>query len=292
MKTIKEVAKLSGISVRTLQYYDEIGLFPPTRVTDAGYRLYDDEALKILQQILFFKELDFKLKDIKSIMENDSYDKIAAFKSQKKLLKAKRDRLDRLLDLLGRLEKGESCMSFQEFDLTEYIQALEQFKGEHTAEVMKHWGSMEAFEEFIEKAKNHESSIARSAIEYYGSVEKYTEAMKKNLSHFSENMKKMEEIKENGYVEKNQELTKQLLADLSKDVRSKEVQDLVQELMNLGEECKPPSMDMGENYWNITIEQYLHNPTLIEGFDRRYGDGASEFFGKALQYYFVSIHAR
>ena len=90
---------MSGISVRTLQYYDEIGVFKPTKVTDAGYRLYDDEALKTLQQILFFKELDFPLKDIKAIMEDPHYDKLKAFKKQKELLIVKRDRLTKLLSL-------------------------------------------------------------------------------------------------------------------------------------------------------------------------------------------------
>ena len=62
MRTVKQVSAITGVSVRTLQFYDEIGLFKPTRITDAGYRLYDDNALEILQQILFFKELDFTLK--------------------------------------------------------------------------------------------------------------------------------------------------------------------------------------------------------------------------------------
>ena len=69
MRTVKEIAKLTGVSVRTLQYYDEIGVFKPSKVTEAGYRLYDDQALNTLQQILFCKELDFPLKEIKSIME-------------------------------------------------------------------------------------------------------------------------------------------------------------------------------------------------------------------------------
>ena len=105
MKTVKEVAALTGISVRTLQYYDEIGVFKPTSLTEAGYRLYDEEALKTLQQILFFKELDFPLKDIKAIMEDPHYDKLKAFKKQKELLKVKRDRLTKLLSLLEKLEK-------------------------------------------------------------------------------------------------------------------------------------------------------------------------------------------
>lgn len=130
MRTIKEVAVLSGVSVRTLQYYDEIGLLKPAKVTGAGYRLYDEESINTLQQILLFKELEFPLKDIKRIMENPNFNEKEALSRQKTLLKAKRDRLNRLLDLIGRLEQGETYMSFKEFDLSEYIQ------------VSRHWSSL------------------------------------------------------------------------------------------------------------------------------------------------------
>lgn len=202
MRTVKEVASLTGVSVRTLQYYDEIGVFKPTRVTDAGYRLYDDEALNTLQQVLFFRELDFPLKDIRSIMEKPDYDRLEAFKKQKELLRAKRDRLNRLLELLGKLEKGGTCMSFEEFDLADYVEALEQFKRENMDEVIRHWGSVESFDELVDRVRDQESGIARNAIKYYGSIEKYVDAMKFSLEHFSENMEKMEKIKEKGYVEK------------------------------------------------------------------------------------------
>lgn len=185
MKTVKEVAKLTGVSIRTLQYYHEVGVFMPTEITDAGYRLYDDDALKTLQQILFFKELDFQLKEIKEIMENPKYNKLEAFKKQKELIKAKRDRLDGLLCLLEKLENGETCMSFKEFDMSEYIDALEQFKNENIDDVIKNWGSIGAFEDFIEKIKDKESEVAKMAIRQYGSVEKYTEAMKDNLDRKS-----------------------------------------------------------------------------------------------------------
>ena len=97
MKTISQVARLTGISARTLQYYDEIGLLKPSETTAAGYRLYGDEALERLQQILFFKELDFKLKEISEILQTPDFDKTAAYRNQKKLLSLKRDRLDRLI---------------------------------------------------------------------------------------------------------------------------------------------------------------------------------------------------
>lgn len=285
MRTVKEVARLTGVSVRTLQYYDEIGVFRPARVTDAGYRLYDDESLNTLQQVLFFKELDFPLKDIRIIMETPGFNKIEAFQKQKALLKAKRDRLDRLLDLLDRLEKGETCMSFKEFDLSEYLHILEQFRNENMEEVIRHWGSVEEFDQLMERIKDHESSIAQDAIKYYGSVEAYVEAMKDSMEHFSENMEKMEQIKEKGYVERNQILIEQLLKDLSKDPGSKEIQDIIDQMMNLLDEEDKPDMDLGENYWDVMIDSYLHNSALIENMDKKYGKGASVFMGKALSCY-------
>ena len=84
MRTVKEISDLTGISVRTLHYYDEIGLLKPTEKSDAGYRLYDDKALEILQQILFFREFDMPLKEIKAVLKNADLDKNELLKSQQK----------------------------------------------------------------------------------------------------------------------------------------------------------------------------------------------------------------
>ena len=83
MKSISQVAKLTGVSIRTLQYYDEIDLLKPSKLTTSGYRMYDDDALQTLQQILFFKELEFPLKEIKQILEKPYFDRVSAFKKQK-----------------------------------------------------------------------------------------------------------------------------------------------------------------------------------------------------------------
>ena len=160
MKTVSQVTNLTAISARTLQYYDEIGLLKPSKLTHAGYRLYDDEALQKLQQILFFKELGFKLKEINEFFSQPDFDKIAAFKRQKELFLLKRNRTDRLIQLLSRLEKGEQCMSFKEFDLTDYINALEDFKKNSTDSIIKHWGSIENFDLFISKIKEDEAEVA------------------------------------------------------------------------------------------------------------------------------------
>ena len=203
-------------------------------------------------------------------MENPSFNRKESLSRQKTLLKAKRDRLNRLLDLVVRLEQGETYMSFKKFDLSEYLQALEKFKKENTEEIMKYWGSIAAFDEFIKRARDYESSIAQTAVEYYGSVEKYTDAMKESLSHFSENMEKMQKIKEKGYVEKNKDLIEQLTSNVSRDVKSDEIQNIIGQMLNLLDEEDQPTMDLGENYYDKLIDGYPYNPKLIEAMDQQY----------------------
>lgn len=285
MRTISQIAKLTGVSIRTLQYYDEIGLLKPSEVTSSGYRLYDDDALERLQQILFFKEMDFKLREIKEFVEEPGFDKIEAYKKQKKLLCLKRSRLDKLIELLEKLEKGEQCMSFKEFDLSEYIGALEQFKKEKTEEVIKYWGSVDKFNEFIQKVKDDQETLAPIAIKQFGSVEKYTEAMKYNLEHFQELMEQIEDIggQKDDILKKNDDLHVKLTSDLTKDPTSEEIQDIMHELMELSKETSI-DVDMGEGYWDMVIDIYT-GETGRKVMDEKYGEGASEFMAKALHYY-------
>ncbi len=283
MRTISQVAELTGISIRTLQYYDEIGLLKPSELTQSGYRLYDDEALQKLQQILFFKELDFKLKDIREILEKPDFDQIAAFRKQKELLLLKRNRTDKLIQLLTRLEKGEQCMSFKEFDLSDYIHALEDFKSNQAEEVIRHWGSVENFDIFIQKVKDDESEIAKLAIRQFGSVEKYTEAMKYNLEHFSEIMetKLPEEAKE--IARQSDMLYGKLTADLSEDVSSPKIQSIVHELLQFIQK-NSTSVSLGKPYMDMLINAYS-NDYIKSIADSKYEKGASDYIVKAFRYY-------
>lgn len=283
MRTVKEVAELTGVSVRTLQYYDEIGIFKPTKVNDAGYRFYDDTALEKLQQILFFKELDFQLKDIKEITETAGYNKLEIFKKQKKLLTVKRNRLNRLLELLERLEKGEVIMSFKEFDMSEYIDALEQFKLQNVKEVVKYWGSIDIFNDFIQKVKDDESNVAKLAIKEYGSIEKYTEAMKYNLDHFTEIMESQEALNKE-FIDKRDALYARLTSDRKKDATSEEIQKIVSEIITYTQE-KMLKPNAGKDCWNIVIESYSKDLTKRMN-DAKYGEGSSEYIAKAFRYYF------
>ncbi|RKJ44197.1 MerR family transcriptional regulator [bacterium 1XD8-76] len=283
MRTISQVAELTGISTRTLQYYDEIGLLKPSELAESGYRLYDDDALQKLQQILFFKELGFKLKEIKEILQKPDFNKIKAFKRQKELLLLKRNRTDRLIQLLSRLEKGDQCMSFKEFDLSDYITALEDFKNNSTDDVIKYFGSIEDFDMCIQKVRDNESEIAKLAIKQFGSIEKYTEAMKHNLEHFSEFMETQltGEVKEIG--RQTDILFGRLTADLSEDVSSPKIQSIVHELLQfIQKNCADTSLD--EPYINVLIDiyssDYIKNMT-----DSKYRKGASDYIVKAFRYY-------
>lgn len=296
MRTTSQVAKLTGVSVRTLQYYDEIGLLSPSKVTSSGYRLYDDEALENLQQILFFRELGFKLKEIKEILQKPDFDKTEAYRKQKNLLCLKRRRIDRLIALLEKLEKGEPCMSFEEFDLSEYIEALEDFKINQSDVVIKHWGSTEAFDKFIERIKDHESQGAKLAVRQYGSIKKYTEAMKFNLDHFSELMEKGEAMKEHAEeeIKKSDDLYFALTADMTRDFSSREIQNIVHEIVETAR-CSYREWamsDMPDGTWDFLIEGYLTHNQIITSTDEKFGSGASQYIGKAFQYYFYKQTSR
>ena len=139
---IKEFAELTGVSVRTLHYYDEIGLLKPSFVDEQnGYRFYDETSLERMQEILFYRELDFPLKSIAGILASPNYDKQKALAEQKRLLTLKKERLTRLIAALEQAEKGEITMSA--FDNSEYETARQQYEDE----AKQRWGDMDAYRE-------------------------------------------------------------------------------------------------------------------------------------------------
>ena len=117
MMTVKEIAEITGISARTLHYYDEIGLLKPTAKSEAGYRLYDDKALETLQQILFFREFDIPLKEIKSIITSPDFDRNQILLMQRQMLVAKKERMERLIASIDDILKGENKMDFSVFNV-------------------------------------------------------------------------------------------------------------------------------------------------------------------------------
>lgn len=156
MTTVHEVSKRTGVSIRALQYYDRIGLLHPTAVTEAGYRLYDDAALLTLQQILLFRELEFPLGDIKSILNDPNFDRDRALEQQIQLLKLKRERLDRIIDLAQQQkDKGGDLMDFTAFD----TQKIE----EYAKEAKTQWGETKEYREFEQKKLTKEQQQTAGA---------------------------------------------------------------------------------------------------------------------------------
>ncbi|WP_238918676.1 MerR family transcriptional regulator [Clostridium sp. YIM B02555] len=289
MRTVKQVSDLTGISVRALHYYDQIGLLKPSEITETGYRLYDDEALKTLQQILFFRELDMPLKEVKDIMSSPYFDKMKALKNQKKLLMLKRKRLNGLIELINKTLKGEGTMNFKEFDMSEYYSVLEEFKIEHEDKVIQNYGSIDKYNEFIEKCKSKEEEIAKVAIKQYGSIEKYAKAVKNNLTNSAvlSLAEQYDKFKKDCLEDKHpklKELFKRLTADLGKDTSSKEIQEIAEEIVNtVKEDYEVFKSDRGDDYWYYMVKTYSILPEWIEAVDKKYGSGACKFIGEALK---------
>ena len=159
MKTVTEVSKITGVSVRTLHHYDEIGLLKPAKVTEAGYRLYDTANLQRLHAILLLKELQFPLKDIKEILDTPGFDPMEALTQQIGLLELKRQHLTDLIDHAREIQKtGVIPMDFSSFD-TEKIDR-------YAAEAKKKWGKTEAYKEYEAK------TAGRSKAEMQGTGDK------------------------------------------------------------------------------------------------------------------------
>lgn len=164
--SVHEVAKLTGITARTLHYYDEIGILKPTRLTEAGYRMYDDTALSRLQSILLFRELEFPLKEIKAIIDSPNFDASEAISQQIELLELKCKHIEELITFAREIQnKGVTAINFEVFGKSE----IEKYK----AEIKAKWGNTKAYQEYTQK------DIAQNG----GS---YSEIAKELLTMFSE----------------------------------------------------------------------------------------------------------
>lgn len=162
MMTVNEVSRLTGVSVRTLQYYDKIGLLPPAERTEAGYRLYDEETLGVLKQILLYRELEFSLKDIARILMSPSYDRSEALRQQAELLEMRRQHIENLIKLTREIQiNGGNNMDFSVFDTSKI--------DEYAAEAKAKWGKTDAYAEYEKKSegrsKNEEQDLGKGLMD-------------------------------------------------------------------------------------------------------------------------------
>lgn len=228
MRTVKEISDLTGISVRTLHYYDEIGLLAPTEKSDAGYRLYDDKALETLQQILFFREFDIPLKEIKAVIENPALDRNHILLMQRKMLTMKKERMERLIASIDNILKGEKKMDFEVFSKTELEgmadDMIANMNEAQKGALIEKFGSVEQWrKEFLKKASSEEAQRSfEIVVGWYGSKEKTLEAMKEdrepgNSELFTAYQKRFKIVMEKAATKKGS------------DVNSFEVKELVGE---------------------------------------------------------------
>lgn len=209
--------------------------------------------------------------------------------NQKKLLTLKRDRLNGLIDLIDKTLRGENNMSFKEFDMSEYFNVLEKFKVENKDKVIEMWGSIEKFEEFIENTKSKEAKIAKSAIKEFGSIDKFAKAIEKNLNNGDKMMelsRKYDDFKKEfleGKNEKMSQLFKELVSDVSKNPKSKEIMKLSEEITNkIKKDYDFFNNNEGEDYWYYMVKNFLVNHLWIKEVDKKYGIGSSKFIGESL----------
>ena len=163
MMTVNEVSKLTGVSIRTLQYYDNIGLLKPAEYTESGYRLYDDAALERLQQILLFRELEFPLKDIKDIINRSDFDKNKALEQQIGLLELRKEQIENLITMCHDLKKrGVKHMDFSAFDSSKLDEYAKQAK--------EQWGTTPEYKEYAEKSKGRSKQDEESVMKDFMKV--------------------------------------------------------------------------------------------------------------------------
>ena len=279
MRTVKEISDLTGISVRTLHYYDEIGLLKPTEKSDAGYRLYDDKALETLQQILFFREFDISLKEIKAVLDNPALERNQILQVQRKMLVTKKERMERLIASIDDILKGENKMDFTIFTKTE-VEEMFQTMLEHMPENMrniaiKEFGSIEQWKKhYMEVVSSEEMQKGYAkVVEWYGGKDKFLSVARTPVS---------KEVAES-YNKRIEAILQKLIAKQNCDIDSFEVKELVGKY---GFVMKQLAQIKEEKGFMMAQAQYYRNEQIKPMIDEKYGEGASDFFAQAIENYY------
>ena len=268
-----------GIPIRTLHYYDEIGLLKPTEKSDAGYRLYDDKALETLQQVLFFREFDIPLKEIKAVMDNPVLERNQLLQMQRKMLVAKKERMERLITSIDDILKGENKMDFAIFSKTE-VEEMFQTMLEHMPDNMKElaikeFGSVEEWKKhYIEAVSSEEMQKGYAkVVEWYGGKEKYLSVVNNPIS---------KDVADS-YNKRIEAVLQKLIAKRNCDVNSSEVQEVVEEYGLL---IKQFSQIKEEQGFMMAQAQYYRNERIKSMTDEKYGEGTADFLAQAIEAFY------
>ncbi|AMJ41507.1 MerR family transcriptional regulator [Anaerotignum propionicum] len=279
MRTVKEISDLTGISVRTLHYYDEIGLLNPTEKSDAGYRLYDEKALETLQQILFFREFDIPLKEIRTVMCNPSLDRNKILQMQRKMLVAKKERMECLIASIDDILKGENKMDFAIFTKTE-IEELCQTTLDHMPNnmkeiIIKEFGGIEQWQKhYVERCSKEDMQKGyQKMVEWYGDKESAFNAMNNPPS---------KEVGE-AFGKKLGAIEKKLSEQKDYPVDSFEVKQIIGEY---GFVMKQFTQVKHETGMMLSMAANYRGEREKKFFDEKYGEGFSEFAARAIEAFY------
>ena len=279
MRTVKEISMITGISVRTLHYYDEIGLLKPTDKSEAGYRLYDDKALETLQQILFFREFDISLKEIKAIMDHPILNRNQILLMQRNMLTAKKERMERLIASIDDILKGENQMNFEVFNKTE-IEELCQSTLDHMPDFLqqsieKEFGSVDQWRShYIERcSKEDMQRNYQKMIEWYGDKDLALNAMKNPPS------------KEVGtaFEKRIVSIEKKLSEKKEEPIDSFEIKKLIGEYGFVMKQLTQATQEAKLMRSVADSYQFDRSKQMI---DQKYGKGTALFFASAIENFY------
>ena len=282
MKTVKEVSELTGISVRTLHYYDEIGLFRPTEVKETGYRFYDDKAIDELGQILVFRELDLPLADIKLIMDNPELDRDTILAKQREMLCVKSQRIERIIASIDEMLKGDQNMDLTVFDETEiramFTDMLQNMNESQKQIFVDHYGSIEAWEQHIMEAASNEKVQKNYAkvVEWYGAKEAEKDPVRNppKSEVFTAYQKRIDDIK------------KRIAKKKGTDVASFEIRQLIGEYDFVAKQLY--QVKDAEPLLRGIAKGYQEDEELIAALDSIYGSGSAKYIGDAIESFYTS----
>lgn len=276
MKTVKEVAELTGISIRTLRYYDEIGLLKPTQITESSYRLYDNKAIEKLQQIMFFRELEIPLVDIKEIMDNPDYNKEQVLATKKTLLENKRNRLNGIIELISDTMKGVNTMNFEAFNDNDVNSILDHMKKnlseEEFANIVNQYGegSIDTYRSSLANSLKDEK-INSELIKWFGSKDKAMVAFSEPVPDLSQ------------YQQENKEIYNKF--HLLGDIEDINIENSLIERLAI---CYKGMFHL-DNARAMLLDlanEYIQNEQLREANDSVHGKGNSLLVAKAIKRYY------
>lgn len=282
MMTVKEVSNITGISKRTLHYYDEIGLLKPAGKNEAGYRLYNNKTLERLQQILFFREFGIPLKVIKNVIENPALDRNQILQTQRKMLISEKERLERLVKSIDKILEGDNNMDFEVFSIAEieeiFNSMISKMNGKEKALLLENHGGIEGFKKhFIENASSAKTQKNwKKMVEWYGSKENILDHTLNPCSkEVADSFRKRIEIIMNKLAERKKE---------GYNIESFEVKELIGEYGFVQKQLF--GIEHEEDFMLGMAELYQNNVQIKNECDKQYGGGMAGFFAEAVKEFY------